>query len=304
MSQPNTAKHFVLQLGSLITLFITLGFFLTLLFSIITLQFPDAADGIWEIEGAESMLRTSFAMVIVFFPTYLGLTRAINKLRRKEKHATYTGVTKWLIYLALLAAGLVLLGDLVAVIMSYLEGDITLRFVLKALAVLLVVGSAFSYYLLDAMGYWLKHEKLSIWYGIKITVLIVLGLGYALTFIDSPSEVRAARIDQNQIYDLQNIQWSIQNYIATNSQVPENLEAIAESTTLPVAPSERTPYRYEKTDSGFALCATFSKDSLPVDNSFAIPLDKEAIIRNPDNWSYTAGESCFERTVNLTTDTE
>jgi type II secretory pathway pseudopilin PulG len=188
--------------------------------------------------------------------------------------------------------------------LSFLEGDITTRFILKALAVLVVIGSAFAYYLLDAGGYWIKRERLSLAYGGAVVVLIVAGLVASLGFIDSPSEVRATRIDQNQITDLQNIQWRIQDYIALNNRVPEALADVSDGSTLPTAPSERTAYRYEKTESGFQLCATFSRDSLPQDNSFSMPFDKTALIRNPDNWSYTAGESCFERTVNLEATTE
>ena len=45
-----TAKHFVLQLGSLITLYLSIGFLLVLLFSIINLIYPDAAEGYWRLE--------------------------------------------------------------------------------------------------------------------------------------------------------------------------------------------------------------------------------------------------------------
>jgi len=299
MSQ-NTAKQVVLQLGSLITLFVSLGFFIGLLFSIITLQFPDAADGSWEIQSAKESLRLCFAMVLVFFPAYLGLTRTVNKIRRTEQQTTYTGFTKWLIYLALLLAGLILLSDLVAVILSYLEGDITLRFILKALSVLVVVGSAFIYYLLDAQGYWLQREKLSIWYGVIVTLLIIVGLGYALTFIDSPREVREQRIDQSQLSDLQTMQWQLQNFITVENRVPESLSEVTD-VTIPTAPEGRTDYRYEKTETGFMLCATFNTNSQPPDTSFVTPIDKTAVILNPDQWEYVAGETCFERTVQLAT---
>lgn len=300
----NNAKHFVLQLGSLITLFLSLGFLLSLLFGYIHLQFTDPADTAWEIESAASNIRIGFAMVVVFFPAYIILTRVVNKLRRKEKQTSYVGFTKWLIYFSLLLAGLVLLGDLVAVIMSFLEGDITIRFILKALAVLVVIGSAFLYYLLDANGYWLKRERYSILYGLIVFTLIVIALIASMTFIDSPSEVRASRIDQNQVYDLQSIQWRIQDYVALNNRLPENLEALEGEEQLPQATAERSAYRYETTAEGFVLCATFSKDALPHDNSFAMPFDKEAIIRNPDNWQYEAGETCFERTVTIPNSTE
>jgi uncharacterized protein YacL len=153
-----TPKHFVLQLGSLISLYISLGFLLGLLFGIINLKFPDATEGYWALESASSAVRLGIAMVIVFFPTYLILTRLVNKLRRQEKNGSYLNLTKWLVYLSLLVGGGVLLGDLVAVIMTFLEGEITQRFIFKALAVLVVVGLAFHYYILDARGFWLAQN--------------------------------------------------------------------------------------------------------------------------------------------------
>ena len=160
----HTAKHFVVQLGSLISLYLSLAFFLVLAFGFINLLFPDSLDGVWQLENAASNVRLGFAMVVVFFPTYLVLTRLVNKNRRASQDTNYLGLTKWLIYLSLLIAGLTLLGDMVAVIMGFLEGELTQRFLLKALAVAVVTGAAFFYYLKDAQGYWLTREKLSYTY--------------------------------------------------------------------------------------------------------------------------------------------
>ncbi len=52
-----TPKHFVLQLGSLISLYLTLGFLLSLLFGVINLKFPDATEGYWAIESGTQAVR-------------------------------------------------------------------------------------------------------------------------------------------------------------------------------------------------------------------------------------------------------
>ncbi len=139
----NTAKHTVLQLGALITLYVSLTSLVVLLFSIINLQLPDAIDSYWEIESSASSVRYAIAMLVVFFPTYITLTRVVNKTRRSETNPTYLGLTKWLLYLSLLVGGGVLLGDAVVVILNFLEGEITMRFLLKAVTLFLVVGVAF-----------------------------------------------------------------------------------------------------------------------------------------------------------------
>lgn len=297
----HTAKHFALQLGSLVSLYLSLSFLLVLLFGLINITFPDAADTIWEIENANGMVRVGFAMVIVFFPTYLALTRQVNKTRRHEPDGSYLGLTKWLLYLSLLVGGAALLGDLVAVIITFLEGDITQRFILKAAAVLVVVGSAFYYYLLDAKGYWIAHEKRSVRYGLIATVVVVMALIAGITSIDSPAQFREYRLDQTQISDLQTIQWQIQDHLAVNGTVPASLDQLV-NVKLPDAPENRPAYRYEVTETGFNLCATFADSSNPEDSLYArsvVPVADGGYIVNPNNWEHESGDVCFERVVKL-----
>lgn len=295
----NTAKHFVLQLGSLVSLYLSLAFLLTLLFGVINLMFPDTAENYWEIENAQSMIRIGFAMLVVFFPTYLILTRIVNKLRRKESNGKYLSLTKWLIYLSLLVGGLVLLIDLVVVIMTFLEGEITERFIFKALAVLITIGAAFYYYIRDARGYWIKNEKQSKFYGLGALVVVVVALVFGLLNIDTPSEVREHKIDESQVEDLQSLQWAIQDYYLTTETLPESLDDVNRA-DIYTAPEGRADYRYEVTETGFKLCAEFKTQSQNTDRySYAAPvLDKDAVILGTEDWYYEAGDWCFERKVN------
>lgn len=296
----HTAKHFVLQLGSLASLYLSLSFLLVLIFGLINLIFPDATDSVWQIESASSSVRLGIAMVIVFFPTYLVLTRLVNKTRRKDPGDSYLGLTKWLIYLSLLVGGAVLLGDLVAVIMGFLEGELTQRFLLKALAVLIVVGAAFDYYLLDVKGYWLKREKKSITFGLGASVIVFVVLAFGFANVETPSEVREQKLDQTQVSDLQDIQWRIQDHLAVNGALPESLDTL-EGVQLPEAPEDRPAYSYEKTEKGFILCATFITTSRKNEFLYArqvtAPDSPVPIIVNPDNWEHGTGEVCFERVV-------
>lgn len=288
----NTAKHFVLQLGSLGSLYLSLAFLLVLLFGLINIIIPDAADNSWDIEGAQSMIRIGIAMVIVFFPTYLILTRSVNKLRRKETKGKYLGLTKWLIYLSLLVGGLVLLIDLVTVIMTFLEGEISERFVLKALSVLVVIGFAFFYYIKDAKGYWLKNEKQSVIFG-AVTAIIVLAAVVAGGFnIDAPTEVREQKIDNQVVSDLQNIQWRVEDYYRTNEVLPNDLDELYGEFSVPESPDDRDDYTYSATgEDAYELCGEFSQDSTETD-SFARPFSDKNF-----NWDYKAGNWCFERQI-------
>ncbi len=296
----NTAKHFVLQLGSVITLYLSISFLIVLLFSIINLLVPDSVEYYYQIESNSSSVRLGIAMLIVFFPTYLILTRKINVIRRHEDNTTYLGLTKWLMYLSLLIGGGVILGDLVALILTFLEGELTTRFLLKAAVLFLVVGGAFYYYLQDARGFWLSREKASKGYALGMTIVVGLSLIAGFFYSETPAQVRDIRLDEEQITNLRDIQFQIENYLTTNgtSSLPTTLEESYNDFPVPAAPEDREAYSYEVTAKGFNLCATFSTDSQT--NSeimYARPFDPSYPIKNSENWNYKQGRYCFERII-------
>jgi hypothetical protein len=301
----HTAKHFVLQLGSLITLYLSVSFLLVLLFAVINLIFPDATEYYYDIESSSYSVKLGIAMLVVFFPTYLLLTRKVNVFRRVEMDGAYPGLTKWLMYLSLLVGGGVLLGDLVAVILAFLNGELTTRFVLKAAVLLIIVGSAFYYYLQDARGYWLTKEKYSFMFAGAMSLIVVASLITGFFYTETPTEVREMRLDDTQISDLQQIQWKILETLSINingtSSLLTTLEELYGETPVPVtAPEDRPAYSYEVTATGFKLCATFSRDSAETSQEFiGKPIyDQNMLIKNGENWSYKQGRYCFDRVVN------
>ncbi len=292
-----TAKNFALQLGSLISLYVTLSALITLLFGVITIALPDAAQ-FYEYEIAASGVRFGIALLVVFFPAYVVLTRIINTGRRTSG-TPYLGLTKWLIYLSLLIGGIVLLGDLVAVINSFLNGELTTRFLLKALTVLVVIGSAFTYYLYDAREYWQSHERNSKLYGLGAALLVTVSIVVGYMQIEGPSEVRERSLDSRQVQDLQLIQSYVVNEYALSSTLPSSLSELKMGESIPEAPEGRAPYRFEKTsDATFELCATFTYTSDPNIPAYTMYEASDALIKNPDDWNHQTGEWCFTRVMN------
>lgn len=295
----NTARNFALQLGSLITLYVSITSLIVLLWGIITVQYPDPADGYWVYESAASSIRFSIAVLIVFFPAYILLTRMVNTVRRREE-GVYLGLTKWLIYLSLVIGGGVLLGDVVSVIYTFLEGEMVTRFLLKAFSMFLVIGLAFVYYVLDARGYWQTHEKQSKQYGLIASVVVVIALVVGFMHTETPAVAHDMRIDEEQINDLVSIEWRVAEYYELEGSLPETLDEVYVNTDLmPTAPKEREPYAYNKlTDTSFELCAEFAEPSQQSDIEALRPVmyEKGTII-NPDNWDHDAGIVCFERRV-------
>ena len=291
----NTARNFVLQLGSLIALYITLSSLIVLIFGVIDLIFPDELFA-YQYESATGMVRLGIATLVVFFPTYFLLTRSVNKTRRTETEGAYLGLTKWLIYLSLLVGGGILLGDLVAVILGFLEGELTAPFILKALTILVVIGSAFTYYLLDARGYWQKEEQKSMTYGGVVTIVVVAAVVLGFFHIELPEERRAVLFDEERVDDLSGIQSQIGSYYRAKQTLPSTLlelEAIGFGYEVPTDPETDTLYEYTKVgNTSFELCATFETELTEEKRlSVARPFGIEG------SWEHGIGYTCFKRTI-------
>lgn len=288
----NTPKNFALQLGALISLYVSITSLVTLLFSVLTLAFPDAADSYYTVDNATETIRFSVAVLIVTFPAYLWMTRTVNQIRRTENGA-YLTLTKWAVYLSLLIGGGVLLGDVVAVIYGYLNGEITTRFILKALVLGLVLAMAFYYYLKDAQNYWQTHETESKRFGVGAALIVLAAIVLGFMYSETPQEVRDMRIDDNQVTDLQDMQMRIEQYYRTEDALPESIATVYVGQDVPTAPEGRQGYEYNVTgDASYELCATFAHDSSRSDRVALAPIGE----KNYD-WSHSEGRWCFERTV-------
>ena len=298
--ETNTARNFALQLGSLISLYISLSALVTVVFGVINILYPDATNGSWEYASAQQGVRIGIAMLFVFFPTYIVLTRFVNKIRRKET-GTYLTLTKWLVYLSLLVGGGILLGDLVAVILTYLNGEISVRFILKAITLCIAIGSAFYYYIQDARSYWNTHEKYSQLYALVASLLVIVIIVIGFLHSDSPTKTREMKLDDKEISDLNDMQYRIDDAYMLNKTLPVDIASLYVGIEPPSAPANRAAYEYATIDeTSYKLCATFA---YPSQNSVKSPAiaptrpDGSVINNTSNNWDHGTGKTCFQRTV-------
>lgn len=146
-----TPKDFFLNLLAIVALYTSAIGFLTLVFQIINVAFPDpiSPEGFYNISGYHDQIRWSIATLVIVFPVYLWVSWFLNKDYKKHPEKRDLRIRKWLLYFTLFAAALIIIGDLVTLINFFLQGELTIRFILKVLAVLFVAGSVFYYYLTD-----------------------------------------------------------------------------------------------------------------------------------------------------------
>lgn len=139
------AREAFLYLISFITLYITAFSFGALVFGFINKFFPDPLEFSYRVVS----FNTPLAAIIIAFPIYLFVTWRLSQATTKNPERRESRIRKWLTYLTLVVAAAVIIGDLIALVASLLGGDITIRFLLKAVTILAITGSIFGYYLSD-----------------------------------------------------------------------------------------------------------------------------------------------------------
>jgi predicted cation transporter len=130
--------------------FITLGFWTVALgqifYRLIAYWLPDPTQ-----QGYYGSLRDDVswqvATVIVAFPAFVYVHALIQRELRVRPDLYASGVRRWLTYLALVIAAIVLLSDAAWVIEALIRGELTLRFLLDSLVLLVIGGGVFVYYL-------------------------------------------------------------------------------------------------------------------------------------------------------------
>lgn len=116
-----------------------------LLFQFINMAIPDPLDA--DPEWAVGRIRWSTSVVLVTFPVFIYTAWRIAGSFRKDPFQRTSAVRKWLTYMTLALAACIIVGDVVVLLHSLLTGELTARFLLKAVTVALISGGIFTYYL-------------------------------------------------------------------------------------------------------------------------------------------------------------
>src|SRR3989338_8187185 len=258
-----TPKDFFVFIGSISALYASAVSLINLLFEIINASFPDPLN--FSYDNFSSGMRWSIASLIIVFPIYIFLSWFINKDLTLNPLKKNMGIRKWLVYLTLFVAGVAIITDLILLINIFLGGEITARFAFKILAVLVVAGTVFTYYLYDLkrdVGQKSNKIKLLAW-AVSFAVLVSIVGGFFI--MGSPFTLRMKMFDERRVNDFQNIQYQIVNFYQKKGVLPNSLDELKDPIAgfnIPVDPENTSSYGYEKnSDLNFKLCANFSLES-------------------------------------------
>lgn len=299
-----TPKDFFLHLGATIALYIGAGALINLSFSIINYYFPDELAGYFY----GNAMAWPISMLIVLVPILYVIEWLIKKDIRISPEKSELWVRRWRIYLTLFLTGIVLAGDLIALINTYLNGEISVRFIYKFLVILVVLGIIFAYYILEKVRPTSRTRQTLSYVGIAL-VLAAIIMGFVT--VGSPNKQRSLRFDNQRISDLQNLQYQIVNNWQQKKKLPATLAELADplyGTIVPTDPETKASYEYTvKTPLSFELCATFDlayvdtkgRGEFGYGGGISYPARDMYYPYMPDgeNWKHEAGRSCFTRTI-------
>lgn len=300
-SQKTGPRDVFLHLLSIITLYFSAASLGILLYQIINIYFPDplSQNRFFDPQSYYSPLRFAVASLTIVFPVYIWSNWYLGKEYTKTPAKLQLKTRRWLLSFTVFAASLFIIGDLVAVINRYLEGDLTTRFGLKVLTILAISASIFYYYLNQLKNKPAENKTKLLWFNKLILLLVIIAIGSGFWIAGSPQNQRLARFDEQKITDLQDIQWQIVTYWQKKETLPENLNQLTDDISGYIAPNDpQTGQQYEYQvigDLQFQLCANFNSSAEDY-NTVSAPKPIKPSLET-QSWSHAAGRACFTRAI-------
>ncbi len=294
-----SAKDAFFHLLVFTTLYATVISLIILAFDYIGRWFPDAALDQYAYRSADvSSIRWAIAVIIVSFPLFALLSRTLHREFKVQPEKLASGVRKWLTYLMLFVTACTLIGDFITLLFYLLAGELSVRFLLKVFAILVLAGMPFTYYFsalrMDGEQYGkspLHGRFLRV--ALAVTIAFIV---YGIVLAGSPMQGRNQLMDAQRITDLRAIQSQVYESLYGSNRyltqpvkipqlsksLPKTLEDIAASATYQklriTDPETGVSYGYSVNGNSFELCAIF-----------ALTLDQEYDIF----WNHPSGQHCF-----------
>jgi hypothetical protein len=261
------------------------------------------------------VISWSMAALAVSFPLYLGVMRALVRDAASVTVPEAGGLRKWLTYFLLFVTAATVLGDLIGVVGVFLMGELSGRFLVKSLVILLLAGGIFVYYLGSLS---LKKRSPAAtqpfhrWFAWAASVCVVAAFLVGMSIAGQPGEQRRIQADQRRLSDLQGIARGLaawRNYQmpvrrgqtaaqagvasdvaqdpATEIPLPASLQdAISHLDPDRLTdPETQQPYGYEvRSANTYALCAEFAASG---------PERPGRAYTQTGFWRHPSGRHCF-----------
>lgn len=210
-------------------------------------------------------LKFAISALIISTPIYYFTLRQIQKNLFTGSLDKDSQIRKWLTYFILLVASVIMIGWLIGLINTFLDGDLTLKFILKAITAISISAVAFSFYLYDIKREETKGKKdkiIQIYFYASLAVIIITFIA-SLFIVESPTETRKRKIDDMALNSFFNIDSAIDLYYSDFGKLPADLDALKEESNYLSDrdledPETKKRFEYNILEDGrYELCANF-----------------------------------------------
>ncbi len=317
-------------LGIAITLITSVTNLLQVIFTAIDRKFVDTLAYGGYIDMTYSDVRFAIASLVVMFPIYVGLSWYVSKDIEKYLYKQDILVRKVLIYCTLFITVLSLIGTLVSLVYTYLGGDLSVRFALKAGSVFLIAATIFGYYVYSLKRNYAKKTKIPMVVSLIASAFVVAAVVWSISIIGTPKEMRAKKLDSTRLSDLSGIQQGVLNRFQMIDKLPVDLTELNnpfQGYTVPTDPQTGLPYKYSViqqstfkvnyetkrkemvTEAVFEMCGTFStvrefNDRGQMFSGKGGVMMSEYSVSNfyydgdqSPYWNHGVGETCYKRVI-------
>lgn len=238
----------------------------------------------------QGVLKFAVAALIIAGPIYFLAARHINSSLETGRLSLQSAIRRWLTYLILLIVSVVMIGWLIGMISSYMNGDLTLKFGLKALSSLAIAGIIAGYYWYDIRREQAAaKDKMVMWYGYASVTLVAIALIVGIMYAGSPREARDRRADELLLGRFDAIDNAINSYYLENAKLPADLDTLVKEKRILDDKQLTDPVSGEKiaykpgADKLYELCATFKRSNKDDDKNRYFTT----------RWPHDAGAQCL-----------
>lgn len=268
MHNKHNAKYAFYYLLSLVALIFTALSFGMIIFSIIDKLIPDVLNSYSG--SVDSQLKFAISALFIAAPIFYFISGLIHRGLHKGELEKDSAIRRWLTYFIILVSSLIILGVFIGVINSFLSGELTSRFIFKALSMLFISGITFSFYFYDIKrDNPDKSDKVVKIFFFATLVLAVAAFVAAWFFVESPKTARNRRLDSALVQNMYNIENAVNSYYDRNNKLPLNIEELKNDKNIYIGanslvdPETKAPIVYNKISvKEFEMCATFRTDSI------------------------------------------
>jgi len=239
-------------------------------------------------------LSTAISFLIISIPIYFYLAYYLNKSLKNGELDKDAAIRRWLVYFILFVSSVVAVVWLIVTINNYLDGELALRFMLKAATAIIISGIIFSYYFYDIRRDKIKDKDVVVRTFFIGTLIITVGaLVFSFFFVETPKEARARKHDSIILDHFTQLDSAVNTFYTKTDRLPNSLEeALTESPYLNLAtfkdPNSGKGYEYKKIDaSTYELCAEFMTDNRNPEN--------QRTYAYADRWPHESGYRCLKQ---------